>query len=65
MQSDQLAELAEDTGLQDLPGAEDASQVVARLSAESDARQGGESELVLDTSKMQLFDAKSGDNLGS
>jgi len=61
--SEQLAELAEDAGMADLPGAEDASQVVARLSPEADVRQGGEAELVLDTSKLLLFEPETGRNL--
>ncbi|HEX8103505.1 MAG TPA: sn-glycerol-3-phosphate ABC transporter ATP-binding protein UgpC [Solirubrobacteraceae bacterium] len=62
-ESAELAELAEDAGLTDLPGSEDASEVVARLSAESRATQGGEAELLLDTSKVMLFDPESGANL--
>jgi len=61
--SDQLAELAEDAGMADLPGAEDASQVVARLSPEADARQGAEVDLVLDTTRLLLFDPTDGRNL--
>ncbi len=61
--SDQLAELAEDAGMADLPGSEDASQVVARLAPEANVRQGGEAELVLDTSKIQLFEPQTGQNL--
>ncbi|MBA2517329.1 MAG: sn-glycerol-3-phosphate ABC transporter ATP-binding protein UgpC [Solirubrobacterales bacterium] len=62
-QSEQLTELAEDAGLSDLPGAENASQVVARLDPEADVRQGAEGELVLDTSKIQLFDPDGGKSL--
>ena len=62
-QSAELAELAEDAGLSDLPGAEDASQVVARLAPESSAAQGAEIDLVLDTSRIQLFDVEGGSNL--
>ena len=61
--SEQLAELAEDAGMADLPGAEDASQVVARLAPEADARQGGEIELVLDSSRLLLFEPETGHNL--
>jgi hypothetical protein len=56
-QSGDLAELAEDSGMSDLPGGEDTSQVVARLSPDSDIEQGGDAELVLETAKLQLFDA--------
>jgi len=62
-QSDQLTELAEDAGLSDLPGAENASQVVARLDPEADVRQGAEADLILDTSKIQLFDPDGGKSL--
>ena len=62
-QSQELAELAEDAGLSDLPGAEDASQVVARLAPESSAAQGAEIDLVLDTSRIQIFDVEGGSNL--
>jgi multiple sugar transport system ATP-binding protein len=61
--SDQLAELAADAGMAELPGAEDASQVVARLAPEANVRQGHEAELVLDTTRLQLFDPSSGNNL--
>jgi multiple sugar transport system ATP-binding protein len=61
--SQELAELAEDAGMSDLPGAENASQVVARLSAESRATQGSEVELLLDTSKLLLFEGESGKNI--
>jgi multiple sugar transport system ATP-binding protein len=61
--SAELAELAEDAGLSELPGGGDSSQVVARLSPEAAARQGQETELFLDTSKMQLFDPQTGENL--
>ena len=61
--SQELQELAEESGTADMAGSDDASQVVARLSAESGARQGGEVELVLDTDKVHVFDAQSGANL--
>jgi len=61
--SQELQELAEDAGMADLPGAEDASQVVARLSPESGAAQGAEAELVLDAEKVLVFDPETGDNL--
>jgi multiple sugar transport system ATP-binding protein len=64
-QSGDLAELAEDSGMSDLPGGEDTSQVVARLSPDSDIEQGGDAELVLETAKLQLFDADGGASLTS
>ena len=62
-QSAELAELAEDSGIAELPGTENRSQVVARLSADSGATQGGDVELVLDTSKLLLFEPDTGRNL--
>jgi multiple sugar transport system ATP-binding protein len=61
--SRELDELAADTGAGDLPRAGDGNQVVARLDAASSARQGQESELWFDGTKLQLFDAESGQSL--
>ncbi|MEJ7893398.1 MAG: hypothetical protein WKF94_12235 [Solirubrobacteraceae bacterium] len=63
--SDQLAELAADSGAADLPGSGDATQVVARLDADSTAKQGVESELFFESSKLHLFEPESGDSLRS
>ena len=64
MQSSDLAELAADAGMADLPRhGGDEQQVVARLDPASRARAGEEAELVLDTSKMQLFDPDGGGSL--
>jgi multiple sugar transport system ATP-binding protein len=60
--SDDLAELAEDAGLNELP-ADGATHVVARLSSESRADAGHAIELVLDTSQIKLFDPHNGRNL--
>ena len=62
-ESGDLAELAEDAGMTDLPGGENTSQVIARLSPDSEATQGGEAELVLETAKLQLFDPAGGESL--
>jgi multiple sugar transport system ATP-binding protein len=64
-QSAELAELAQDAGMEDLPshGSGDAAPVVARLDAGSNAVAGGEIELLLDTSEIKLFDPVSGDSL--
>ncbi|MDA0174410.1 ABC transporter ATP-binding protein, partial [Solirubrobacter taibaiensis] len=59
--SDQLDELAADTGVEEVPGA--GSSVVARLDAASRAEAGAEIELVLDPSEIKLFDPASGDAL--
>jgi multiple sugar transport system ATP-binding protein len=63
----ELNELAADAGLEDLPrhGDEDAQQVVARLSAESEAKPGGEVELSLDTSQIKLFELEGGKSMTS
>jgi multiple sugar transport system ATP-binding protein len=61
--SRELEELAQDTGAADLPSAGAGSQVVARLDAASRARQGQEAELWFDGTKLQLFDAESGQSL--
>jgi multiple sugar transport system ATP-binding protein len=58
-----LDELAADAGLEDLPSHGGGQQVVARLSAESNASPGGEVELSLDTSQIHLFSADSGSSL--
>ncbi len=57
LDSAELNELAADAGMEDLPSHGGGQQIVARLSAESKARPGGEVELSVDTSQMKLFDA--------
>jgi multiple sugar transport system ATP-binding protein len=59
--SDQLDELAADTGAEEVPGA--GSSVVARLDAASKAEAGAEIELSLDPSEIKLFDPTSGNAL--
>ncbi|MFC8180945.1 MULTISPECIES: ABC transporter ATP-binding protein [Nocardiaceae] len=59
VQSAELQELAADAGLGDAGGA----QIVARLAAESAAREGGDVELWFDPGKISVFDQASGDNL--
>jgi multiple sugar transport system ATP-binding protein len=61
-ESDELAALAEDAGLSELPGG-GATHVVARLSAESRAAAGHDAELVLDTTQIKLFDPDGGRSL--
>ena len=53
MDSDELSELAADSGMEDLPSHGDGQQIVARLSSESKASPGGEVELSLDLSHAQ------------
>ncbi|AEA23303.1 ABC transporter ATP-binding protein [Pseudonocardia benzenivorans] len=61
--SDDLAELAADAGTADVP--DSAGQLVTRLSATSQAREGERSEVWVDTDKIQIFDPHSGANLTS
>jgi multiple sugar transport system ATP-binding protein len=61
MESDHLADLAEDTGAGEIPGTE--GQIVARLDAASKVRRGEEAELWADASQLHLFDADSGESL--
>jgi multiple sugar transport system ATP-binding protein len=63
-QSQELAELAADSGMADVPsaGGEDAA-AVARLSPESDVTSGAKARLALDTTKLHLFDPSDGTNL--
>jgi multiple sugar transport system ATP-binding protein len=62
LQSDQLDELAADAGMEDVPGG-GTTHVVARLDAASNAAPGAEVELVLDVSKLKLFDPSGGRSL--
>jgi multiple sugar transport system ATP-binding protein len=59
VESQELAELAQDAGTADVPGAGE-GQVVARLDPASKARQGQELELWVDTSRIHFFDAATG-----
>ena len=64
IESEQLAELAKDSGMEDLPSAGgDGQQVVARLDPASKAAPDGKIELVLDTSEIKLFDPTDGRSL--
>ena len=61
LESAELTELAADSGMEDLPRrGEGGQQVVARLSAESNAAPGGEIELSVDVTQIKLFDAGTG-----
>ena len=60
--SRELEELAHDAGGADLPSHE-GSQVVARLEAASQVRQGQETELWFNTEHLHLFDPESGQSL--
>ncbi|MFC0114278.1 ABC transporter ATP-binding protein [Kibdelosporangium aridum] len=59
--SQELEELAADSGTSDVP--DSGSQVVTRLSAASEARQGASLDIWFDTDKVQLFDPSNGKNL--
>jgi hypothetical protein len=61
--SSELEELAQDAGGADLMRAQEGSQVVARLAAESKVRQGEEAELWFDSERLHLFDSESGRSL--
>ena len=64
VQSNELNELAADSGLEDLPRhGGDTQQVVARLAAASGARPGERADMVLDTRYIQLFDPQGGKSL--
>jgi multiple sugar transport system ATP-binding protein len=63
IQSDQLADLAKDAGMEDLPSAGDGQQIVARLEAASKATPDQELEFSLDTTDMKLFDPEGGRSL--
>ena len=61
--STELEELAQDTGAAELGQSREGSQVVARLDAESQVKQGEEAELWFDPSHLHLFDSETGDSL--
>jgi multiple sugar transport system ATP-binding protein len=62
IESDQLADLAEDSGAHEVPSLGE-GQVVARVGAESQIKRGDEVELWVDTSKLHFFDPANGHNL--
>ena len=62
IQSDELRELAEDTGAGEVPTSGE-GQLVARLDAASEISRGDEAELWVDATKLHLFDASSGASL--
>ncbi len=64
VESDQLEELAQDTGLAEVPSAAGGDvAMVARLSSESKIGKGRQAQLWVDPSDMHLFDPKSGNSL--
>ena len=58
----ELQDLAEDLETVGM-GPTDEAQIVARLDIHSEAKEGQDTELWLDTRKVLLFDADSGENL--
>jgi multiple sugar transport system ATP-binding protein len=63
VESEQLAELAKDAGMEDLPSGGDGQQIVARLDAASKATPDAHIELSLDASEIKLFDPEGGRSL--
>jgi multiple sugar transport system ATP-binding protein len=63
IESEQLSELAKDSGMEDLPSAGSGQQVVARLDPASKATPDGVLELVLDTDEIKLFEPEGGRSL--
>ena len=61
VESDELAELAEDSGAGEVPG--DQGQIVARLDPESGVKRGEEAEVWFDATKIHLFDSNTGASL--
>jgi multiple sugar transport system ATP-binding protein len=59
-----LAELADDAGTAEVPGAGE-SRAVARLDAASEVREGEQARLWLDTARVHLFDPQDGRSLTS
>ena len=59
---DELEEMIEDLGTVEISAGEGAS-ITARLDAASEAAEGESIELWIDTSKIHLFDAETGDNI--
>ncbi len=57
--SEELAELAQDSGRSEVPGGEP-GQVVARIDAASQIRQGAKAKLWFNAGKLHLFDADTG-----
>jgi multiple sugar transport system ATP-binding protein len=62
--ADELAELAADAGLSDLASGGDDARVTARLSAESDIKDGQRAKPWMDVTKLHLFDAHDGAAVG-
>jgi multiple sugar transport system ATP-binding protein len=64
VESDELRELAEDSGAGEVPGAGEEGRVVARLDAASKVKRSEQAELWVDTAKLHFFDPHTGRTLG-
>jgi len=64
IESDQLAELAEDAGTSEVPGG-GGDSIVARLDPTSEATEGEQLELWMDATRLQFFEADSGERLAA
>jgi multiple sugar transport system ATP-binding protein len=62
-EADELAEIAADTGASEVPGG-GSSQLVTRLSPETEIRHGRPARFWLDTDKLHIFDPDDGTSLG-
>jgi multiple sugar transport system ATP-binding protein len=65
IESQELRELAEDAGAGEVPGAGEEGRIVARLDPASKAREGEETELWVDATKLHLFETSGGQALTS
>jgi multiple sugar transport system ATP-binding protein len=65
IESDELRELAEDSGAGDVPRAGEQGRIVARLDPTANVHQGEEAELWVDASALHLFDPEDGRSLTS
>ncbi|MFN2617656.1 MAG: ABC transporter ATP-binding protein [Thermoleophilaceae bacterium] len=65
IESDELRELAEDAGGGEVPLSGEEGRIVARLNPESKVRQGQESELWVDATRLHLFDTEDGRSVSS
>jgi multiple sugar transport system ATP-binding protein len=63
VESEELAELAEDSGAGEVPSAGSEGRIVARLDPNSEVAEGQETELWVDAGQLHLFEADSGKNL--
>jgi multiple sugar transport system ATP-binding protein len=63
IESDELRELAEDSGAGEVPGGGNEGDIVARLSPESRVKKGDEADIFVDASHIQLFDPSDGSSL--